>query len=157
MRHAEAVPDTGGDDHARPLTIRGVAQARAVPARLAAAGWLPERVISSDSARARETADGLLAVWGKSGVARGITWSRDLYLAGLAAIATLAETLDPVDTRTLLVLGHNPGFSEAAGLLGGRPVNLATGAAALLSIESESWAEALAFLRGWKLEQVMTP
>ena len=56
MRHAKSSWKSGArDDHARPLNKRGRRDAPRIAARLAELGWVPERVISSDSERTRQT------------------------------------------------------------------------------------------------------
>ncbi len=153
MRHAEAAPQAGGTDHARRLTAKGRNDARAMATRLEARGWVPSRIYASDSARTRETADELLAVLRP---APPVAWAAALYLGGLEALVDALRDGDAA-AATVLVLGHNPGFSEAAGLLAGRPASLGTAHAALLSIDAEGWAEATALAGSWTLAGVVTP
>ena len=161
MRHAEAVPDSGGVDHERSLSARGFLEARSTPAKLAAMGWVPDWILSSDAVRTRQTAECLITVWGAAKAA-AVKYSRHLYLAGVETVADNVEALEAATIAdapftVLLILGHNPGLSEAAGLWCDRALNLSPGAAALMSIEADSWAEAMAFLGGWKFEGLITP
>jgi phosphohistidine phosphatase len=56
LRHAKSAWDTDApDDHSRPLAKRGRKDAPLIGARLAQLEWVPQAVISSDSARTRET------------------------------------------------------------------------------------------------------
>ena len=57
IRHAKAELSVGRDDYARKLTERGRADARRVARTLAARRFLPELLIHSGAARAKETAD----------------------------------------------------------------------------------------------------
>ena len=58
LRHAKAAPaDPGQDDHARALTVRGLADAEAMAHHLRKNGAKPDRVLVSTSARTVQTAD----------------------------------------------------------------------------------------------------
>ena len=153
MRHAQAEPQERGTDHGRRLTANGRLEARATARHLAARGWVPTRILSSDSQRTRETADGLYEVFG---AVPATSWLPALYLRGVEAVEEALQNLGVTDT-TVMVLGHNPGFSETAGLLCGRPAGLGTGYAALLSTQADSWAEGAAYTGGWTLEALLAP
>ena len=57
IRHAKAEPSVGRDDYERRLTDRGRADARRVAAALAARKMLPDLLVHSGAARAKETAE----------------------------------------------------------------------------------------------------
>lgn len=157
MRHAEAQPQGKGADHARPLTEHGRAEARAVGAMLAACGLIPSRILASDSQRTRDTANELLAVWALPQTVP-TEWRASLYLSGLDALEEVLSRIEESSgDETVLVLGHNPGFSEAASLLSGASVGLSTACAAVLVIEARSWYEALGMMRGWTVERLVRP
>src|ERR1700749_19038 len=63
VRHAKAEPSVGRDDYARRLTERGRADARRVAKTLAARRFLPEVLIHSGAARAKETAEIFASEW----------------------------------------------------------------------------------------------
>ena len=63
VRHAKAELAVGRDDHARKLTERGRADARRVAKALAARRLLPDLLIHSGAARAKETAEIFAAEW----------------------------------------------------------------------------------------------
>ena len=151
MRHAEAEPQTVGTDHARPLTRRGKSDARAMTQKLAASGWSPTRILSSDSQRTRETSVSLAEAFDAR-----VSWHAPLYLGGTEAVEEVLRGCVPTEA-TVLLLGHNPGFSEVASLLAGGNVSLGTAHAALLSIDAEDWSEALTLAGSWTLEAHMTP
>ena len=77
-----------------------------------------------------------------------------LYHAGIGAVQDLVATVAD-DCETLLILGHNPGFSSVVGWLSGVPTGLTTANAALLSTEAATWAQALH--QPWTLHQVIRP
>lgn len=159
MRHARAAgllaPDGSGvvpgGDHERPLEPAGREDAADVGAALAARGWIPDAVVSSDSARTRQTWACLTASLG----APPVRFSPALYHADAG---TLLDELGGVDAdvRTLLVLGHNPGLQELAYELTGEDVGLATANALLLRSGYVSWPEALR-PRRWHLEALVRP
>ena len=60
------------------------------------------------------------------------------------------------DVRTVLVLGHNPGWEEAVEELSGREVRITTANVVLLEGEGATWREALQ--RGpWSVAGVVRP
>lgn len=116
MRHAKAAAGVPGQkDFDRPLAARGNEDALKMGRALARLGALPDAIVTSPAARAKETAEtAALAVrfGGK------IHLERALYDASgdewLAALRALPETCGSV-----LVVAHSPGIAEAAALLSG--------------------------------------
>jgi phosphohistidine phosphatase len=154
MRHGEAAEGPrSGSDHARTLTPRGIDQARSIGRKLVEREWVPQLAIASDSARTRETA---AAVGDELGAHLPWRFEGKLYLSGLEAIRGALEALDAGRAPTVLVLGHNPGFSAAVQELTGEDVSLGTADAALLATEAASWAEAMAGGM-WTLEALLRP
>ena len=149
MRHAKSAWDTDApDDHSRPLNKRGRRDAPRVAAALSSLGWAPDRAISSTSERTRET-------WQRMAFrAVPVAFDARLYHAGIGAVQeVVAEVAD--DCGTLLLLGHNPGFSSVVGWLSGEPTGLTTANAALLSTDAATWRGALQ--QSWTLHQVIRP
>ncbi|EEE38986.1 phosphoglycerate mutase family protein [Rhodobacteraceae bacterium KLH11] len=92
-------------DHDRPLNKRGRKSAPAIANWLRAHDWLPDEVLSSSSARTRET-------WDRMGLqADKIGFHRSLYLADPEDMLTI---LSSATEPTVLMLGHNPGIAEFA-------------------------------------------
>ena len=139
MRHCEAVSDAASD-HARPLTALGEAQAAELGRKLANAGIEVDGCICSDALRTKMT-------W--AGVVEGMRCANDipvhftrcLYNAGVADIRAQL-TAHAVGT-TMVVVGHNPGFSRAVEQLSGTTVRLSVGNAALIEIPDGDWAQAI--------------
>jgi len=77
-------------------------------------------------------------------------FTRRLYLAGLEELATEVARVDE-QTETLLVLGHNPGFSFVVHWLSGEHVDLKAADAALLEIEDSGGWSSVISRRDWKL------
>ena len=63
VRHAKAELSVGRDDYARKLTERGRTDARRVAKALAARHCLPDVLIHSGAARAKQTAEIFAAEW----------------------------------------------------------------------------------------------
>jgi phosphohistidine phosphatase len=151
MRHAKSSWDEFGlSDHDRPLNGRGRASAPVMADALAARGWVPDRAAVSSAARTRET--WALMRDGLGDVPSDVTSS--LYMGSVRDIRALAAEWDPA-WRTVLVLGHNPGWSDAASLLTGRNVALTTANCALLIGEGATWAQAM--IGPWEMEALLRP
>lgn len=109
LRHAEAQWQSPGPDgdHARPLSTRGVAQARGVGAGLRDAGV--DLILASSATRTLQTAEAL-------GL-RVPIWTRDeIYNAGANSILQQVLTV-PDGYNVVLVVGHAPGIPALAHLL----------------------------------------
>lgn len=153
-RHAKSSWKSGADsDHARPLNKRGRRDAPRVAAHLVGLGWVPERVLSSDSQRTRETLELMLEVLEPE---PEVEFSRALYLAGPPEVEEALNEL-PDEVETVMVLGHNFGWEEVVAWLSGEATTLTTANAALLSCEAASWSEAVEAAGEWTLHEVVRP
>ncbi|WP_170764995.1 SixA phosphatase family protein [Ruegeria lacuscaerulensis] len=95
-------------DHDRPLNKRGRKSAPAIATWLRGNGWLPDEVLSSSSARTRET-------WDRMGLqADKVSFHRTLYHASAEGMLT---ELSEATEQTVLMLGHNPGIATFANRL----------------------------------------
>ncbi len=119
VRHAHAEwPDYRGRDFDRPLTQRGLADARAAGFAIRAAGLAPRRVISSAALRTTQTARILQDILQLPDGA--VELHETLYNADARTLLAALQATVVVAGCTLLV-AHNPGISELAGLLAGTP------------------------------------
>jgi len=121
LRHAKSSWALGeARDHERPLNARGRHAAPLMGAHLASAGLVPDLVLCSDAARARETWARLRPVLGAGPQGRPrVRYCPDLYLAEAPAIlARLARLGDR--WRRVMVVGHNPGLQTLATRLAAR-------------------------------------
>ncbi len=114
LRHGEA--EDGTPDHERPLTKKGERQARDAGAALATLGVEPELCVASPRVRARETAR--------------------LACESLGTDMTIDERLsggpfDPLELAAglteVLLVGHEPDFSDAIAALTGARVDMKKG------------------------------
>lgn len=151
MRHAKSSwAHEGLSDHARPLDARGRRDAPRIAQDLASVGWAPDLALVSDAARTEET-------WAWMAEHLEITpfmLVPSLYHGSLGDIraAVLARV---VHHRTVLVLGHNPGWEDALEALCGRRHVMKTAYAALLSHRAP-WSEALG-RRDWRFRGMIGP
>lgn len=108
IRHAKSSwEDPFGDDHARPLNVRGRANANAMGAWLKQMGYLPDVILSSDAERTQETATRL-------GFSAPITLRPELYHA---SPDTMLAALQSAQANTVAMIAHNPGMAMLAGAL----------------------------------------
>ena len=116
LRHAHAgsAAAWGGDDAERPLSERGKDQARRLGKLLAERGVVPDTIISSPKARARQTAN-LVAD------ALGVGVTSDERLAQDFDLDALADLMAGVGSGSLMVVGHDPDFSDMLATLVGAP------------------------------------
>jgi phosphohistidine phosphatase SixA len=154
LRHAKSSWKSGAQtDHERPLKGRGRRDAPRVGAHLAALGWVPQRVLSSDAQRTQETWARMADCFEPS---PEVSFHRELYLAGPSEVDEALCGLPP-EVTCALVLGHNHGWEDVVTWLSGESVGLTTCNAALLSAEGDDWMDALASAPRWTLHQVIRP
>lgn len=115
LRHAKALPEDGGGDHARRLAPRGQDDAAALGAWLAKYHAAPELVLCSTAARTRETLAGL-------NMQVATMLSEKIYLASAGELLSLLQETDPAVEHVLLI-GHNPAMHGIAALLAKDYVN----------------------------------
>lgn len=115
MRHADAQwkdPDVA--DFARPLNRRGNGEAEAIARRLGELQLIPDLIMTSPARRAAQTAETVVRELAL--IPRSLQYEEGLYLAGAAEILKLVRGIGPLVPH-LMIVGHNPGISEAANLL----------------------------------------
>jgi phosphohistidine phosphatase len=141
LRHAKAEPIADfPNDFDRPLTSRGVKDARHTGQLLATIAPAVDWIVSSPAQRTRDTAD---AVVEKLGFARGVIWQAAIYAAEAETLLTvIAQT--PDDAEHLLIIGHNPGMAElVSGLVAGSPsrlgMHMPTAGLAYITLELFAW------------------
>jgi phosphohistidine phosphatase len=132
LRHAHAGDPAAWDrpDDLRPLSDKGRQQAERLGRLLAAAGFVPDAVLTSPRVRARETAD-LVAEH------LDVPVRIDPRLGGLLDLASVEDILDDAGSPVRPVLvGHDPDFSDLLAQLSGSPgLRMRKGAFALLDVE----------------------
>ncbi|MFZ4681242.1 MAG: phosphohistidine phosphatase SixA [Terrimicrobiaceae bacterium] len=136
LRHADAEPDAG-NDFDRKLTPKGLEQAAKVGKFLVRNGLLPEAIVSSPVVRARQTAEAVEKKLGQASVVIG-SW----LACGMTPETCLTELSVHAGTNSLLLVGHEPDFSDTiAALLGlANPDALNIRKASLTGIELSGFA-----------------
>ena len=131
LRHAHAgdSAEWDGPDATRPLTEKGRGQAERLGRFLAAQAFRPEAILTSPKVRAAQTAE---IVAGHLGLGVGI----EERLAGgldLGVVdAILAEQGSP---RSVVLVGHDPDFSELLATLCGADIPMRKGALARIEAD----------------------
>ena len=113
VRHAKAGYPEGVADHERPLTDRGVRDARYVGEWLATERFVPDLVLCSTSVRTRQSWE--LATEALEADVE-VQHERRLYGADADTVLDVVRTYGG-DHHTVAVVGHEPGLSTLARLL----------------------------------------
>jgi len=130
LRHAHAgnAASWTGDDAERPLSARGKDQAQRLGRLMAARGVVPDTIVSSPKVRARQTAN-------ICGDALGVGVTNDERLAEGFDLDALAGLMAGVGGTSLMVVGHDPDFSELlATLVGAAEMPMRKGAVARVDL-----------------------
>lgn len=135
LRHAKAEPDAGGGDEARPLAKRGRRAAERVGELIA--DQLPDLVLSSSSARTRETVECLKK--GAGSLPR-VEYDPELYLASPKQLVAVLAARGG-DAARLMLVGHNPGLEDLVTDLTGERVSLPTAGLAECTLELDRWSD----------------
>ncbi|KAM7501091.1 hypothetical protein LguiA_025505 [Lonicera macranthoides] len=147
LRHAKSSwEDRSLRDHDRPLSKAGRADATKVSHKLQRLGWIPELILSSDAVRTRET----LNIMQEE--VRGFLEAEVHFMSSFYSVAAMdgqtAEHLRQAICKysrdeiiTVMCMGHNRGWEEAASMFSGASIELKTCNAALLESTGKSWEE----------------
>lgn len=170
LRHAKSSwDDATSPDFDRPLNIRGRSAAPMMGRHMADHALFPERVLCSTARRTRETLAGLLP---------HLSGDMDIQLMRSIYTASDAGYLDILrrhggGTRSLMLIGHNPGMQDTAlSLIGsGNPAfvdeirdKFPTAGLAVIDFDLADWAKLapgsgriVAFFRPREIEVVGGP
>jgi phosphohistidine phosphatase SixA/CHAD domain-containing protein len=159
-RHAKSSwEDASLADVDRPLAPRGVKAAGAVGRYVFRTAGMPDLVLCSTAARARQTWERMSAA---APLSVPVRYLDELYMATPERLLTILARL-PDDVDCVLVIGHNPGFEELLRLLGSSdpaaceplPEKFPTAAVAEVRLEIPRWWD-IAPGRG-RLHRFITP
>jgi len=153
FRHADAASrGRHATDHERPLTARGRSDAQRMGRFLTATEQRPDYAIASTATRAQQTLEEAQA---------GGSWEHRarnedaLYEASASDVLSVAQAA-PEDADRLLLVGHNPTFTDVAiRFIGGGNLKMATGTIACIDLPIDEWGDA-AFKRG-QLRWLLSP
>jgi len=130
LRHAHAGSSENwdGPDSERPLSAKGRRQATDLGAFLAERAFAPDAIVASPKVRARQTAE-LVAD------AIGIGVSIDDRLGGPLDLDDLGDIVERAGGNSIVLVGHDPDFSElAAALAGAQYLPMKKGAMARIDV-----------------------
>lgn len=162
LRHADSESGVTVRDHERPISELGKEGARAVATKLKQMGWMPDLILASNSRRTQQTLEEMSKSCGDlSGV--NVQFLGSLYTVAALDGQTRSHLqeciLDVVNEahHTVMCIGHNKGWEEAATSFAKTAVKLGNASAALLQIPGSSWSEVLTDEAEWQLVQVVSP
>jgi phosphohistidine phosphatase len=141
MRHAKSSwDDSNLKDFDRPLAKRGLKDAPKMGLFIKESGYMPDLIISSTAARAKQTTE---LVSKSAGIDPSrIYWEEKLYFASHDAYISAIQQTDPWNEIIMLV-GHNPNMEELLALLTvGRdsgPFKFPTAAIACIELSATAW------------------
>jgi phosphohistidine phosphatase len=118
VRHAKSERPAGVADRDRPLAARGRRDAEAAGRWLAENRLVPDLVLCSDAARARETWEAVAAGLRDAAGGVDVRFTPDLYDSSVDAVVDLVAGTGE-EVRSVLVIGHEPTMSEVAEALSG--------------------------------------
>ena len=145
LRHAKAGWASGAMDLDRPLSGRGQGAAALMGGYLRDEGLRPDLVLISPARRTQETWDLVRPLLGDARTRE----DERIYEAPVLRLLGVVQEVEPA-VRTLLMIGHNPGFEDLAKLLAGEGDQDAllrlgqkypTAGLAVIDFPQETWAE----------------
>lgn len=142
IRHAKSGWDNiYADDHARTLTDSGKTSSEAIGQWLAAQGFVPDLILTSDATRALQTTTLV-----KKGIGHPIP-TEEISMLYHASPDTIRDYAGKQTAQTVAVVGHNPGIGMAANLLVTYAPNhhrfndYPTAATTVIDFAGDHWAE----------------
>jgi len=151
VRHAKSSwTDFSLSDFDRPLDKRGIHDAPVMAERLKEAGFLPDKMISSNAVRAKTTAGYFSKVFDIS-----LEATNDLYHGLPDDYLDIIKAQDQ-KIDTIALFGHNPGITIIANLIKiGCTDNIPTCGIVIAELEDNNWSKAE--WQNMKLLQLMYP
>ena len=138
MRHAKSSWDQPvSSDFERPLKRRGRLAARRMALKLMEEQVVPEVILCSTAARARETSERMLPFWDP---APRVVMRDDLYHASPSELVSTVRDLEG-DYSKALVVAHNPGMELLSSRWSGKAIRFPTATIARFESELENWEE----------------
>lgn len=151
MRHGHSPVSFEVADHDRPLSTKGRDDVQYMSALIEDNQLTPERMLVSSATRTQQSADELQRCWSNGPVPQEA--HQTLYLSGLFSIQRVVESV-PTSIHTILLLGHNPGWSQSISHLSGIDTLLGPGNIAILEHDAPTWSAAIQSM-DWRLKKVL--
>jgi phosphohistidine phosphatase len=138
LRHAKSSwDDVSLADFDRPLNDRGLRAAPFMGRSMAERGIRPDTVVSSPARRAAQTAE---LVREAAGWDVPVNLDSRIYEASPQTLLHIISEL-PDDSRSAVLVGHNPGMAAMVAVLTGADESMPTGALASIKLNVEDWAQ----------------
>ena len=140
LRHGEADwPNWTKPDDDRPLTKRGRKEMKRVAKFLERLKFIPDSLLTSPLPRASQTAEII-------GRRLGIELQTEPALAHGFNVERLRRLLAKRDAESVMIVGHEPEFSEVIGKLTGGKIKISKAGVALLDIDRSCTSGTLLWL-----------
>ncbi|MCB0515914.1 MAG: histidine phosphatase family protein [Chitinophagales bacterium] len=137
LRHAKSSWDYPLlPDFARPLQEKGIQRMASVGVFLQKKQIIPQQIISSYAVRAYQTA--VIAAAALKYSPENITIASDLYFQGSHSILQYLKQQSD-QQQVIMLVGHNPDFSDLAELLLRKNIEMPTAGVLLLEWKHVSW------------------
>lgn len=138
MRHAKSNwNDANLSDFQRPLNERGLKAAPLIGKIMFDRRIKPDLIISSPAERAKQTA---MLVKEAAQIDGEIQFEKRIYEASVSTLMKiLAETGEAV--KSVMLIGHNPGFEGLLNVLTGAAQPMPTAALAVIDLNINNWGE----------------
>jgi phosphohistidine phosphatase len=138
LRHAKSDwDDQSLRDFDRPLADRGRRDAPRIGKAIRKKGRIPDLIISSPAARARETIE---AVVKSAGLEASPQFDETIYGAEPADLLKLIRGL-PDTSSSVLFVGHNPTFEHLLARLAAADEHMPTAALACIEFQIDHWKD----------------
>lgn len=125
-----------GDDADRPLTDEGAKRMKRIAARLAAEGVLPDLIVTSPYERASRTAKIVAKTLGL----RDLLVTEPMLAPGAGPAEVIALLDAHRDASRVMLVGHEPDFSEVTAAMCGARIKLQKGGLVELEVERSGGA-----------------
>lgn len=138
MRHAKSSwKDANIPDHDRPLKKKGEKDVKTMAKMLKHKKYSPDFILCSSAERAKQTA----VLFKEASSFEGkLEYSDKLYMAEVPDLISALKNVPP-KTKSVMIIGHNPGLEALLQTLTGKVETLPTSSIAYISIPIEEWSE----------------
>jgi len=137
MRHAKSSwKDSNVPDHDRPLKKKGEKDAKAMGKAFKNKKLSPDVILCSSAERAKQTAALFKEAISYDGK---IDFNDKLYMAEVNDLITAIKNVPP-KTKSVMVIGHNPGLEALLQTLTGKVETLPTSSIAYISVPIDEWS-----------------
>ena len=138
LRHAKSSWDNPDwSDFERPLNSRGLDAARFIGALIYERNLQPEIIVSSPAKRAKQTAV-LVKELGR--IDKPVAYDERIYEASPLTLFNLLREFED-KYKSVLMVGHNPGFENIVRMLTGETVTMPTAALAKINLAAAKWSD----------------